>query len=78
MPAGSLPSRFHDDLEAFALPFGAFARRISLFAGTDWHDQLPRDVAHIARQLVQSSMIDPAIAKLPWLAGQLRILQEPE
>jgi DNA-binding transcriptional LysR family regulator len=71
-------SRFHDDLEAFALPFGAFARRISLFAGTDWHDQLPRDVAHIARQLVQSSMIDPAIAKLPWLAGQLRILQEPE
>jgi len=26
------------------------------------------------RRLVQSQMIDPAVARLPWLAGQLRVI----
>ncbi len=67
-------ARFHDDIEAFALPFQPFARTISLFAGADWADQVPLDMAQTMRQLVQSQMIDPAVVRLPWLAGQLRVI----
>ncbi|MCE8536774.1 LysR family transcriptional regulator [Ruegeria pomeroyi] len=67
--------RFHDDVEAFALPFAAFSRRISLFAGADWADRVPRDVAETMRRLVQSQIIDPAVARLPWLGGELRVIE---
>jgi len=67
-------ARFHDEIDAFPLPFAAFARTISLFAGADWTDQVPRDVAETMRRLVQSQMIDPAVSRLPWLAGQLRVI----
>ncbi|MBK0326516.1 LysR family transcriptional regulator [Rhodobacteraceae bacterium F11138] len=67
--------RFHDEIDAFALPFGQFSRRISLFAGADWDDRVPRDVAETMRQLIQRQMIEPAIRQLPWLAGQLQVIQ---
>ena len=67
--------RFQDEIDAFALPFGSFARTISLFAGADWADQVPRDVARTMRSLVQSQIIDPAIAQQPWLASELRLIQ---
>ncbi|MCI5097447.1 MAG: LysR family transcriptional regulator [Rhodobacteraceae bacterium] len=66
--------RFHDQIDAFPLPFGASARTISLFAGADWMDEVPRDVAQTMRRLVQSHMIDPAVLSLPWLADQLRVI----
>ncbi|SFU09354.1 LysR family transcriptional regulator [Sedimentitalea nanhaiensis] len=66
--------RFHDEIDAFALPFGSFARTISLFAGADWADRVPRDVAGTMRHLVQAQMIDTAVTRLPWLAGQLRVI----
>lgn len=69
-------ARFHDQIDAFALPFGASARTISLFAGADWADQVPREVAETMRRLVQSQIIDPAIGKLPWLARDLRVISE--
>ncbi|MFK7752628.1 MAG: LysR family transcriptional regulator [Sedimentitalea sp.] len=68
-------ARFHDEIEAFDLPFGAFSRQISLFAGADWADRVPRDVARTMRQLVQTQMIDSAIARLPWLNGPLRVIE---
>jgi len=68
--------RFHDDLDVFPLPFAAFSRTISLFAAADWADRVPRDVAQTIRRLVQTQMIDPAIGRLPWLAGQLRVLDD--
>jgi DNA-binding transcriptional LysR family regulator len=67
--------RFHEDIDAFALPFGAFARTISLFAGASWTDRVPRDVADTVRRLVQTQMIDPAVLRLPWLDGALRIIE---
>ncbi|MFC4667661.1 LysR family transcriptional regulator [Seohaeicola nanhaiensis] len=67
--------RFHDELEAHPLPFPEAARTISLFAGADWADTVPRDVAQTVRRLVRSQMIDPAVARLPWLAGQLRVIE---
>lgn len=68
--------RFHDDIDVFPLPFTPFSRTISLFAAADWADRVPRDVAQTMRQLVRSQMIDPAVSRLPWLAGQLRVLEE--
>ncbi len=67
-------ARFHDEIDAFALPFSPFARTISLFAGADWADRVPRDVAQTMRRLVQTQMIDPAVTRLPWLAGQMRVI----
>ena len=69
-------ARFHDDIEAHPLPFAGDARTISLFAGADWTDTVPRDVAQTVRRLVQSQMIDPGVARLPWLAGQLRVIDQ--
>ncbi|MCU9839296.1 LysR family transcriptional regulator [Ruegeria sp. WL0004] len=69
-------ARFHDEIDAFPLPFSAFARTISLFAGSDWADRVPRDVAQTMRRLVQSQMIDPAVARLPWLSGQMRVIDD--
>lgn len=68
-------ARFHDQIDAYPLPFTPFSRTISLFAGADWADRVPRDVAQIMRRLVQSQMIDPAVSRLPWLAGQLRVIE---
>ena len=67
-------ARFHDDIDALPLPFAALSRTISLFAAADWADRVPRDIAQTVRHLVQNQMIDPAIAQLPWLAGQLRVI----
>jgi DNA-binding transcriptional LysR family regulator len=67
-------ARFHDQIDAFPLPFGAFSRTISLYAGADFADTVPRDIANTIRRLVQTQMIDPAISREPWLAGQLRVI----
>ncbi len=67
-------TRFHDDLQAHPCPFGAFSRTISLFTRTDWSDQVPQEVAGMMRRLMQSQIIDPAMAKLPWLSGQLKVM----
>jgi hypothetical protein len=68
--------RFHEDIDAYALPFAGFSRRISLFAQSDWPDTVPLEVAGTVRRLTQSQMITPAINRLPWLAGQLRVIEE--
>ncbi|WP_171179835.1 LysR family transcriptional regulator [Ruegeria sp. HKCCD8929] len=67
--------RFHDQIDAFEVPFGAFSRTISLFTRMDWSDQVPRDVAEMIRRLAQSQIIDPAVARLPWLSGQLAVIE---
>lgn len=67
--------RFQDEIDAFPLPFEGFARTISLFAAADWNDKVPRDIAQTLRHLVQRKMIAPAVARLPWLAGDLRLIE---
>ncbi|MFA3919640.1 LysR family transcriptional regulator [Ruegeria hyattellae] len=66
--------RFHGQIEAFPLPTAPFARTISLFAGADWADTVPRDVAQMMRRLVQSQMIDPAVTQMPWLGDQFKVI----
>ncbi|UAB90833.1 LysR family transcriptional regulator [Ruegeria sp. SCSIO 43209] len=67
-------ARFHDGMEAHPAPFGEFARTISLFTRTDWSDQVPQEVADMIRRLMRSQIVDPAIAQLPWLGGQLKVV----
>ncbi len=67
-------ARSHPDIDVFPLPFGAFSRNISLFAGTDWVDQVPRDVSRTMRHLVQNHVIDPALTQLPWLSGRFSVI----
>lgn len=67
--------RFHDQIEAFALPFPPFARNISLFASAEWAGNVPVEIAATMRSLMQSHMIEPAIVKLPWLGRELRLLE---
>ena len=54
------------------LPFGDAARHISLFAGDDWSGAVPQDIAGTMRQLIETHVITPAVATLPWLAGSLQ------
>ncbi|NOD46916.1 MULTISPECIES: LysR family transcriptional regulator [unclassified Ruegeria] len=67
-------ARFHDGLEAHPAPFGDFSRTISLLARTDWSDQVPQEVAGMTRRLMQNQIIEPALNKLPWLNGQLKVI----
>lgn len=68
--------RVHDQMEVHPVPFKPFARTITLFAGADWTDQVPRDVARTMRVLVNDMVIGPALARLPWLEGEFRVLEE--
>jgi DNA-binding transcriptional LysR family regulator len=69
-------ARFHDRLSAHPLPAPSPARTISLFAGAEWSGPVPRDIAQTVRQLMQTHMIAPAIAKLPWLAEGFHLLED--
>lgn len=69
-------ARFHPEIEAHPVPFEPFSRRISLFAGADWAEQVPRDVARTMRLLLQETVIDPALAQLPWMKDDLRLLDD--
>ncbi|MDA7966655.1 LysR family transcriptional regulator [Ruegeria sp.] len=66
-------ARFHDGLAVHPAPFGDHGRVISLFTRTDWSDQVPREVAGMIRRLMQSQIVDPAVAQLPWLNGRLKV-----
>jgi DNA-binding transcriptional LysR family regulator len=66
--------RHHDRVEVHKVPFKPFSRQISLFAATDWADRVPRDVAQTTRALIREMVIDPALRMLPWLEGELRLL----
>ncbi|MEM8576721.1 MAG: LysR family transcriptional regulator [Pseudomonadota bacterium] len=68
-------ARFHDAVDAVPLPFKPFSRTISLFAAAEWAGEVPADVGHTMRRLIQTQMIEPALAQLPWLTGDLRVLE---
>ena len=66
--------RFHEQIEAFPLPYPPFARTISLYANADWAGRVPEEVAGTMRTLLETHVIEPAVAKFPWLSKELRIL----
>jgi len=68
-------ARMHDRLAAHPLPFEPFSRTISLYAGSEWSAQVPRDLGSAMRRLAQEQVVQPAITTLPWLEGGLQVLE---
>jgi len=69
-------ARHHDRMEAHKVPFTPFHRQISLFASQDLNEDIPRNVASTSRALIEEMVIVPALAMLPWLDGDLRLLAD--
>ncbi|QFT57683.1 HTH-type transcriptional regulator CynR [Sulfitobacter sp. THAF37] len=69
-------ARFHDALQPMPLPLPDAARQITLFAGADWSDPVPRDIAGTMRRLMQTHMIAPATAQQPWLADGFHLIED--
>ncbi|NRB36449.1 MAG: LysR family transcriptional regulator [Rhodobacteraceae bacterium] len=67
-------ARFHDQIDCHPLPTGAGARDIALLAGADWSEDVPRDLAATVRRLLADQTVKPALDRLPWLSGELRLL----
>ena len=67
--------RFRAQVEVIALPFAPLTRRISLTARRDVLGELPAQIAAELRLLLQSMIVDPAVAELPWLENDLRVEQ---
>lgn len=66
--------RFHDKVEAHPLPTTPFARQISLYASADWAGDVPENIADTMQHLIQTHMIAPALSQLPWLTGDMRLI----
>lgn len=66
--------RFHDAIAAHPLPFAPFARQIDVLSHPDWDPRVPRDIAATLRGLIDRQIIAPAVDRLPWLRGELRLL----
>ncbi len=66
--------RFRDRADILPLPFAPLSRTISLNARAGVLREMPGRVAARLRPLVQELVVGPAVARMPWLAGELRVL----
>jgi DNA-binding transcriptional LysR family regulator len=66
--------RFRNSVDVLPLPFEPLSRTISLTARADVLRDMPRRMAGLLRPLLQSQVVDPAVAQMPWLEGALRVL----
>ena len=74
-PLGFLHAhRFRDRADILPLPFAPLSRTISLNARKGVLREMPGQVAARLRPLVQELVVGPAVARMPWLAGELRVL----
>ncbi len=74
-PLGFLHAqRFRDRAEVLPLPFAPLSRTISLNAREGVLRDMPGRVAGRLRPLLQELVVTPAVAQMPWLAGELRVL----
>ncbi|GFE65909.1 LysR family transcriptional regulator [Litoreibacter roseus] len=74
-PLGVLRAkRFLDRVETFPLPFEPLSRTISLVARKDSVADMPERIAETVRPLIQSEIVDFCLHKMPWLKGQMEVL----
>jgi len=74
-PLGLLHAqRFLDRAEILPLPFAPLSRTISLNARIGVLRDMPGQMAARMRPLLQELVVGPALAQLPWLRGELRVL----
>lgn len=62
-------------VDALPMPFPGASRTLSICARRDVMGALPGAVAAVLRDVVDEKCVKPGVARMPWLAGELRILQ---
>ena len=61
--------RFAGGIDAHPLPGEPVERRIVLFATDDWTGPIPRQIADLAGELIETHFLSPGLEAMPWLAG---------
>ena len=64
----------HGKIAVMTLPFAPLERRISLSARAGVLRDMPAQVATTLRDLLQSRVVTPSLAAMPWLNDSLRVL----
>lgn len=65
--------RFMGAVSVMELPFAPIARKISLFARKEAMNTLPKDIATRLRPLLQTMIVEPCVAEMPWLKKSLTL-----
>lgn len=74
-PLGFLHAqRFRDRADVLPLPFAPLSRTISLNARRSVLKGMPEQVATRLRPLLQELIVAPAVCRMPWIEGELRVL----
>ena len=74
-PLGFLRAgRFRDAADVLPLPYGTLTRRISLTARKGALAGMPGRMADRLRPLIDELIVGPAVTRMPWLRGALRVL----
>ena len=74
-PLGAMHAlRFREQTEILPLPGAPLSRTISLMARAGVLGDIPSRTAERVRRHLADLVVAPTVARLPWLAGQLRIL----
>jgi DNA-binding transcriptional LysR family regulator len=66
--------RFRSQVDVIPLPFGPLSRTITLTARRDVLGDMPAGIATRLKPLLQEMIVGPAIAELPWLSDEMRLL----
>ncbi len=66
--------RYADEVEAIPLPVAPLSRKISLTVRRDGMSEMAHEVADQLGPLLQSHVVDPMIARYPWLGGYLKLM----
>ncbi len=77
-PASLLTLPDTPGIEARPLPFRGMTRTISLHARLGALGSIPRHAADLLRHQVLRHTLRPALARMPWLEGQLQLLGESD
>lgn len=70
--------RFHADVDIYPLPFAPCSRTISLLYHRHWTPAVADRIALILRDILQSGIVDPALARFAWLNESIRIIQKAD
>jgi len=65
---------FLDAVDVLPVPFAPLSRRITLSARAGVLHDMPVRMAALLRPLLQARVVDPALARMPWLEKDLRVL----
>jgi DNA-binding transcriptional LysR family regulator len=66
--------RFRDAAQVLPMPFAPLSRTISLSARADVLGDMPARMARLLRPLLQTQVVLPSVARMPWLADRLHVL----